>query len=47
MTALEKKIEDLLASAEAQEQDIIAAKAKPADAAATALGDDKAEKKEA
>jgi hypothetical protein len=47
LTALEKKIEDLLASAEAQEQEIKAAKATSADGAATAIGDDKAEGRDA
>ena len=42
MTALEKKIDDLLAAAESQEKEIKTAKASQADSAAEAIGDDQA-----
>jgi hypothetical protein len=42
LTALEKKIDDLLAAAESQEKEIKTAKASQGDSAAKAIGDDKA-----
>jgi len=41
LTALEKKIDDLLAAAESQEQEIKTQKASEADSAAVAVGEDK------
>ena len=43
LTALEKKIDDLLAAAESQEQESKTQKASEADSAARAVGEDKSE----